>query len=629
MIPKLIALSGPLAGNSFTLEGESTTIGRESGSDILLEADWISRQHCRVDKVDGGFRVVDLDSHNGTNVNGVPINERLLRGGDQISLGGASFLFVDSEVETSGALKLELDDSPIPDRATVQLRAEDALYLQPNRLETAEVQSAETRTALAAMLKLVRLMGGRDGDSLPEKILDIFFDVVPAERGAVLLGSSLLEIEPLAMRKRAFAVSRTVLSRVLEEKSAVVVGRIENEPTAAKSLLASKVHSLIALPLTAEGRVLGAIYLDSRDPKVELPADRLEPLMGLASVAAVALDKARQLGRLRDENRRLQQEFELEHDMVGESGKLREAQRILARAAATDTTVLIEGESGTGKELAARALHFNSPRSHAPLIKVDCTGLNENLLASELFGHEKGAFTGAIQQKKGKLEVANGGTVFLDEVGELPLALQAQLLRVLQDREFERVGGTRPIPVDIRLVAATNRDLAEETKNGNFREDLFYRLNVVKVLLPPLRERPGDVELLARYFVTEFGKKVKRKVVGLSPEALEALKRYDWPGNIRELANTIERAVVLGSTELILPEDLPEMLVERIKRGASSSSAASYHEAVAEKKKELILDAISRASGSITEAAKILGLHPNYLHRLIRNLDLRDELKNS
>ena len=202
-------------------------------------------------------------------------------------------------------------------------------------------------------------------------------------------------------------------------------------------------------------------------------------------------------------------------------------------------------------------------------------------------------------------------------------------MRVLQDREFERVGGTRPIPVDIRLVAATNRDLAEETKNGNFREDLFYRLNVVKVLLPPLRERPGDVELLARYFVTEFGKKVKRKVVGLSPEALEALKRYDWPGNIRELANTIERAVVLGSTELILPEDLPEMLVERIKRGASSSSAASYHEAVAEKKKELILDAISRASGSITEAAKILGLHPNYLHRLIRNLDLRDELKNS
>jgi transcriptional regulator with GAF, ATPase, and Fis domain len=629
MTPKLIALSGPLAGDSFTLDRDSTSIGREAGNDILLEADWVSRRHCRIDKVEEGFQIVDLDSHNGTNVNGVPIKERLLRGGDQVSLAGASFLFVDHEDESSGALTLELEDEPIPDRATVQLRAEDALYLQPERLETARVQSAEARTTLAAMLKLVRLMGTKDGEALPDKILDIFLEVVPAERGAVLLGRSLEDIEPLAMRKRAFAVSRTILSQVLEEKSAVVVGRIEDEAPTPKSLVASKVHSLIALPLTADGQLLGAIYLDSRDPKVELPADKLEPLMGLAGVAAVALDKARQLGRLRDENDRLQQEFELEHDMVGESPKLEEAERILARAAETDTTVLIEGESGTGKELAARALHFNSPRRHAPLIKVDCTGLNENLLASELFGHEKGAFTGAIQQKKGKLEIANHGTVFLDEIGELPLALQAQLLRVLQDREFERVGGTRPISVDIRLVAATNRDLAAEVKKGNFREDLFYRLNVVKVLLPPLRERPEDIELLARYFVSEFGKKVKRKVVGLSSEALEALKRYEWPGNIRELANTIERAVVLGSTELILPDDLPEMLVERARRGAAASGAAGYHEAVAEKKRELILDAVSRSGGSITQAAKLLGLHPNYLHRLIRNLDLRDELKNS
>jgi transcriptional regulator with PAS, ATPase and Fis domain len=346
--------------------------------------------------------------------------------------------------------------------------------------------------------------------------------------------------------------------------------------------------------------------------------------MGLASIAAGGIDRSRQLGRLRVLNRRVQEELHLVHEMVGESTKLKEAQRILARAAPTDSTVLIEGESGTGKELAARAIHFNSPRRDGPLVKVDCTGLNENLLASELFGHERGAFTGAIQQKKGKLEIAHGGTVFLDEIGELPLALQAHLLRVLQDREFERVGGTRSIGVDIRLVAATNRDLAQEVKKGSFREDLFYRLNVVRLSLPPLRERPEDIELLAQYYASEHGKRVKRRIAGVSPEALAILKHYDWPGNIRELANVIERAVVLGTTELILPEDLPESMLEA--KSVSGAAAGSYHDAVTERKKELILEAVSRAGGSITEAAKLLGLHPNYLHRLIRNLGLRENL---
>jgi transcriptional regulator with PAS, ATPase and Fis domain len=347
--------------------------------------------------------------------------------------------------------------------------------------------------------------------------------------------------------------------------------------------------------------------------------------MGLATIAAGAIERSRQLGRLRSSSRRVQEELQLVHAMVGESPKLKEAQKVLARAAPTDSTVLIEGESGTGKELAARAIHFNSPRRDGPLVKVDCTGLNENLLASELFGHERGAFTGAIQQKQGKLEVAQGGTVFLDEVGELPLALQAHLLRVLQDREFERVGGTRPIAVDIRLVAATNRDLSAEVKKGTFREDLFYRLNVVRLSLPPLRERREDIELLALFYASEHGKRVKRRIAGVSPQALAILERYDWPGNVRELANVIERAVVLGTTELILPEDLPESMLEV--KSVSAGAAGSYHEAVAEKKKELILDAVSRSRGNITEAAKLLGLHPNYLHRLIRNLDLRENLR--
>jgi Nif-specific regulatory protein len=373
------------------------------------------------------------------------------------------------------------------------------------------------------------------------------------------------------------------------------------------------------------GRVVGAIYLDRSSPGEEFEKERLELLMGLAGIAAGAIESARQRGLLRALNRRTQEELRLLHQMVGESPKLKEAERVLAKAAPTEATVLIEGESGTGKELAARAIHFNSERRDGPLVKVDCTGLNENLLASELFGHERGAFTGAIQQKKGKLEAANGGTVFLDEVGELPLPLQARLLRVLQDREFERVGGTHPIKVDIRLVAATNRDLAQEVKKGNFREDLFYRLNVVRLSLPPLRERREDIELLALYYASEHGKRVKRHIAGISPEALSILKRYDWPGNVRELANVIERAVVLGTTELILPEDLPESLLEV--EPAAKGAAGSYHQAVTERKKELILNAVSRAGGSITETAKLLGLHPNYLHRLIKNLGLRENLR--
>ena len=358
---------------------------------------------------------------------------------------------------------------------------------------------------------------------------------------------------------------------------------------------------------------------------MSFPPERLDLLVALASISAAAIEKARQMGRLRAETRRLREEYDLVHEMVGESPRLKEAQQILSRVAPTDTTVLIEGESGTGKELAARAIHFTSERKDGPLVKVDCTGLNENLLASELFGHEKGAFTGAVQQKRGKIEIANGGTVFLDEIGELPLALQSQLLRVLQDREFERVGGTRPVAVDIRLVAATNRDLAAEVKAGRFREDLYYRLNVVRIELPPLRERRGDVALLAQYFVAEYSKRVKRPVAGIAPEALSVLERHDWPGNVRELSNTIERAVVLGGTELIIPEDLPELLVES--RPSSGGAPAGYHEAVAERKKELILDAVERASGNITEAGALLGLHPNYLHRLISKLELRDRIK--
>jgi Nif-specific regulatory protein len=299
----------------------------------------------------------------------------------------------------------------------------------------------------------------------------------------------------------------------------------------------------------------------------------------------------------------------------------------VSKVAPTDSTVLIRGESGTGKELVARAIHRNSPRAGMPFLAINCAALTETLLESELFGHEKGAFTGAFAQKRGKLELADRGTVFLDEVGEMPLACQSRLLRLIQEREFERVGGTRQIRTDIRLIAATNRDLEAAIERGTFRKDLYYRLNVVSLTMPPLRDRREDIPLLASHFVAKHGKRAGRRVTGIALEALACLKAHDWPGNVRDLENAIERAVVLGSTDLILAEDLPETVLEAAPQGAGP--IGGYHETVRNEKTRVILAALDQAEGSFTEAAKLLGIHPNYLHRLVRNLNLREAIKNA
>ena len=339
----------------------------------------------------------------------------------------------------------------------------------------------------------------------------------------------------------------------------------------------------------------------------------------------MAIDKVQHAVQLRSDHQRLKEETYLKHQMVGESSRMRDLYRLIEKVAPTDSTVLIMGESGTGKELAAQAIHQNSPRSEKPFIPINCATLSEALLASELFGHEKGAFTGAIALKRGKFEVADGGTIFLDEVGELAFDIQAQLLRVLQEREIVRLGGTKPIKVDVRIVAATNRNLEQAVRDRSFREDLYYRLNVISFVIPPLRERREDILLLANYFATEFSK-AQRKPIRLSAEVRTYLTVYDWPGNVRELANVIQRAIVLGSTDLILPEDLPESILE-ISADAGTPIGKFYTD-LKDLKKQLILKAIQQSGGNFTEAAALLGIRPNNLHRLIRQLDLRKFIEN-
>ncbi len=311
-------------------------------------------------------------------------------------------------------------------------------------------------------------------------------------------------------------------------------------------------------------------------------------------------------------------------DIIGESAKLREAIDVAQKVAATASTVLLLGESGCGKEVFARWIHHWSPRAQGPFIAVNCVALRDELLESELFGHEKGAFTGAHEMRQGKFEIANGGTIFLDEIGDFKPELQAKLLRVLQEREFERVGGNKRIRTDIRVIAATNRDLQKEVRDGKFREDLFFRLNVVSISLPPLRERKDDIPLLAEFFLKRYCTRFNKCRMKISPVAMDHLMRYNWPGNIRELANLIERAVILANGQSITPEDLPLLRINHSDQ--DDSHELGYHDAVRRYQKQVIREALQSAGGNQSKAADLLGLQRTYLSRLIKKLEIADDL---
>jgi Nif-specific regulatory protein len=631
--PRLQVVAGPLKDSIFALPEGKLPVGRDPSNLLSISDPSISRRHCVFSRKDGGYQIRDLDSRNGTFVNGAPIKESQLSHGDQVSVGDSVFIFlVQEEEEELGSGPVEFEDSQA--HTTTQVRPQDVLYLQPDRILSELPATSRLARNLNALLKISRLVHSiGDLEQLQARILDLIFEVAPAERGAILLdGKGGNQFTSVFARHRGsrssepVRVSRTIASKVLEEGVAILGIDVPNSGgfSGVESLISSNVRSLLCVPLLIFQKVIGCIYVDTTNTATRFDKDHLELVTAIAGISAVALENARRLQWLEQENLRLTTEVNLDHNMVGESAPMKEVYQFLSRVAPTDSTVLIEGESGTGKELVARAMHRNSPRSSKPFIAINCAAIPEGLLESELFGHERGAFTGAVTQKKGRFEMANGGVVFLDEIGELAPALQVKLLRVLQEREFERVGGTRPISVDIRLIAATNKDLKEAAKAGSFRQDLYYRLNVVSLVVPPLRERREDIPMLADYFVVKSSSRCKLKAKQISPEAMACLVNYDWPGNVRELENAIERALVLAWSDVIRPEDLPESILERDTRPGVS---AKYHGALKELKKELILGALEEAQGNYTEAARILGVHANYLHRLIRNLGLKDSAR--
>jgi Nif-specific regulatory protein len=626
---KLLAIRGPLRTSEFPL-GRSVSIGSSQENEIRLDDSGVAERHCAIATTDGRYLLRDLESRGGTFVNGIPVKERQIANGDEIAIGDSVFLFREETQSRAESNDVELEEASGPAAQVQQLRYEELTLLRPETLAALPASERMARN-LSVLLRISTGIGAmRDAELLTWTLLGMVFDVVPAERGAILLieeGTqeirSHMAWDRVQGPDHAVHVSQGILHRVMAQRISI----LENAGDAERVSGGMKAQSILCAPLAVGERLLGVLYLDTRNAATLFREQDLELISAIAGLAAMGLENARVFERLKQENEQLRAEVSLTHDMVGGSAQMREVYQFIERVAASDATVLIQGESGTGKELAARAIHKNSPRRNQPFVALNCAALTETLLESELFGHEKGSFTSAVSQKKGFLEVAEGGTVFLDEVGELSPLLQAKLLRVLQEREFVRVGGTRPIKINVRFLAATNKDLQKAVKEGGFRGDLFHRLNVISIVLPALREHPQDIPLLAEHFARRYAAKCDRPVRGISDQARACLMSYEWPGNIRELENAMERAVVVGSSEWISPEDLPEMLLETGASSAPEAAPASYHEAVRRRKKELILSALEQTAGNITEAAKTLGVHGNYLHRLMRNLDVRAAMK--
>jgi len=418
--------------------------------------------------------------------------------------------------------------------------------------------------------------------------------------------------------RASYKVGEGVTGRVVQTGEEIIVPDISKDPrflhrTTSRKQTNGKKTAFFCVPIKLEGRTVGALSVDRQAGK----ADDFEASVRLLNVISTMVAQAVKLNKLveserkllRDENVRLRSELKTRfdvHNMVGTSNAMKEVYRLVEQVADSNATVLIRGESGTGKDLVAHAIHYNSPRTDKPFVKVNCTAMPETLLESELFGHEKGAFTGAVERKLGRFERAHGGSIFLDEIGDFPPNLQVKLLRVIQFKEFERVGGLDTIKTNVRIVVATHKPLEQQIQEGQFREDLYYRINVFPIFLPPLRERKDDIMLLADYFLENFATENGKPITRISTPAIEMLTRYHWPGNIRELENCIERAVLLCGEDVIRSEHLPPSL-QMAERGEAGPTP-SLTEIIANKERELIVDALKRSGGRQRRAAEELGV---------------------
>jgi len=468
----------------------------------------------------------------------------------------------------------------------------------------------------------------QDIDPLLQSILRIAMEVIGAERGFILMvderqqltlriAQNLSEDQALDLSQ----VSKSVLQQVMETGEPVICfdALTDDRFQGAQSIQIQRIQSIAAVPLTIKTRPIGAIYLDSIQRRAGFKPESLPFITAFAHQAAIAIENAQLYAAPREENRLLKKQIQQAHafkDIIGRSPAMKQVFELMESVVDSDVTVLISGESGTGKELVARALHYNSPRKDKPFIALFCGALPENLLESELFGHKKGAFTGATSDKKGLFEAADGGSFFLDEIGDLSPKIQTELLRVIQEGEIKRVGENQVRYVNVRIIAATNKNLEELVQAGLFREDLYYRLNVIKIELPPLRKREGDIPLLANYFLTKHAAKTRKQVQGFSPEAMKRLMSYHWPGNVRELENTVERALLLTKDIFIQPENLH--LPEPELKLPEKMSLRDFE-------RQIVQKVLAENDNNISRTAEQLGVSRRWLHYRIKEWEHEED----
>ncbi len=635
--------------------GQVTTIGRAPTNRIVIRDEICSRNHCEVFQSGSKWTLRDLSSRNGTLLNGTRVTgDSELSAGELIQIGSCSLGFTFDlsqpfpELETTG-------DGPGSDAGT----AWDVVFDHPapglepaiiHRQSRTRYQSSSTpevigrdRTSqeLATLYRLALDMGAaRDARELSEVVLDGLFGGTCADIGAILLlpknvtsGAQSKQLSVIAYKAQGDLpyqkVSDYLSGVVLGESEAILARDVADDSRLASRDSLGEIHaqSVICAPIRAGELILGLLHLYSTNPDNPLDPDDLEFTLAVADQMAVALENltekeslAAGLAKVRDENLTLRRQLEIESQLIGDSQSLRRLRETIGRIAPTGATVMIRGESGVGKELVARAIHFNSDRRNGPFVCMNCAALSETLLESELFGHERGSFTGATARKIGKFEQAHNGSLFLDEVGEMSLGVQAKFLRVLEGHPYERLGGGRPVQVEVRVIAATNRDLERALEEGTFRKDLYFRLDVVEIVVEPLREHRSDIPLLANYFLERFARKTSRAIKGFTRQTLDALTNYDWPGNVRELQNAVERAVILCTGDFVGESDIQLSTAGATQQPSPHQPGPSGFRQISlgVLEQEHILSVLDWTNWNKSRAAQILGIERSTLDRKLK-----------
>jgi Nif-specific regulatory protein len=616
---RLRVIGGQASGATFELTPGQYTLGRGADVEVRLADESVSRRHALLTVTAEGVTLLDLDSHNGSCINGRAVKSGRALEGDELEFGDSRLVLERSAASSGATVSVQIVGS-----------AEEAPAAVSAQPPAARPPLPTDSHRLAILYDVGNTINAAVGlPSFLERALATVFEVVPAERGVIMLwedGERRWVPAAVHTREPAEAEDEIAVSRAIIEEAFAAGGPILSPDAGADTRFSSSdsietfaIRSAICCPLVVRGERVGVLHLDTRQAADVFTDDDVRLVGAIANQAAIAIANARLHETLRQENISLRRALGSRHCIVGSSAAMRTVMSLVRRVSQTDATVLLRGESGTGKEVVARTVHALSARRGKPFVCVNCAAMPEALLESELFGHEKGAFTGAVERRVGRFELANGGTIFLDEIGEMSPGTQAKILRVLQEQEFRRVGGTKPLRVDVRLVASTNRDLEAAIEDQSFREDLYYRIKVIEIVLPPLRERLEDIPELCGHFLGEIAREMGRQAPEVAAETIAALQSYPWRGNVRELRNVLERAMVLGIGKRLLPRHLPR----EVRRGHRGADALNDDLVLAEVERRHVADVLALTGWNKSRAAALMRISRPRLDRKIRDYGLQ------